>query len=195
MIKNVPIILNLQFYIIIAFYFSAVLALHTTLSTTRYPLIRWGEGRVLLDVESNPLTFTGQQSVSSLRMSSSSSRMSPTPSSASSCSAYDHHHPSMAGGCSSTGGGGGGGGVSSVNAASGGCSSGGGGNSSSHHGPANSGQTTDRQLAIVTSEKQARVILLPSQVCAYRVKITDTSQVIAADVLPLKGLVLLSLTY
>ena len=42
MIKNVPIILNLQFYIIIAFYFSAVLALHTTLSTTRYPLIRWG---------------------------------------------------------------------------------------------------------------------------------------------------------
>ena len=46
MIKNVPIILNLQFYIIIAFYFSAVLALHTTLSTTRYPLIRWGVGGV-----------------------------------------------------------------------------------------------------------------------------------------------------
>ncbi|CAH8576344.1 unnamed protein product [Schistosoma turkestanicum] len=40
----------------------------------------------------------------------------------------------------------------------------------------------DRQLLILCSEKQARVVALPSQTCLYKVKITETSQVVRASV-------------
>jgi len=51
---------------------------------------------------------------------------------------------------------------------------------------------TDRQFAIVCSEKQARVISLPSQTCAYKVKITETSIVTVADVISIKDSVCLA---
>ncbi|CAH8663483.1 unnamed protein product [Schistosoma haematobium] len=40
----------------------------------------------------------------------------------------------------------------------------------------------DRQLVVLCSEKQARVVALPSQNCLYKVKITETSQVVRASV-------------
>ncbi|KAK4476201.1 hypothetical protein MN116_001413 [Schistosoma mekongi] len=40
----------------------------------------------------------------------------------------------------------------------------------------------DRQLLVLCSEKQARVVALPSQTCLYKVKITETSQVVRATV-------------
>ncbi|CAH8667768.1 unnamed protein product [Schistosoma rodhaini] len=40
----------------------------------------------------------------------------------------------------------------------------------------------DRQLLVLCSEKQARVVALPSQNCLYKVKITETSQVVRASV-------------
>ncbi|KAH8864759.1 Syntaxin-binding protein 5 [Schistosoma japonicum] len=40
----------------------------------------------------------------------------------------------------------------------------------------------DRQLLVLCSEKQARVVALPSQTCLYKVKITETSQVVRASV-------------
>ncbi|VDQ05671.1 unnamed protein product [Trichobilharzia regenti] len=41
---------------------------------------------------------------------------------------------------------------------------------------------SDRQLVVLCSEKQARVVALPSQTCLYKVKITETSQVVRASV-------------
>ncbi|CAH8647567.1 unnamed protein product [Heterobilharzia americana] len=40
---------------------------------------------------------------------------------------------------------------------------------------------SDRQLIVLCSEKQARVVALPSQTCLYKVKITETSQVVHAS--------------
>ncbi|VDP74042.1 unnamed protein product [Echinostoma caproni] len=45
----------------------------------------------------------------------------------------------------------------------------------------------DKQLLVVCSEKQARVIALPSQTCLYKVKITETSTVVRAAVQRLRG--------
>ena len=53
--------------------------------------------------------------------------------------------------------------------------------------PTSNDTFTDRQLAVICSEKQARVISLPSQTCASKVKITDTSIVVKAEVIPMKG--------
>jgi syntaxin-binding protein 5 len=50
----------------------------------------------------------------------------------------------------------------------------------------------DRQFAIICSEKQARVISLPSQTCAYKVKITETSVVTKADIIAIKESVCLA---
>lgn len=45
---------------------------------------------------------------------------------------------------------------------------------------------TDRQFVIICSEKQARVISLPSQTCAYKVKITEVSFVVRAEIVSLR---------
>ncbi|XP_064627191.1 syntaxin-binding protein 5-like isoform X7 [Lineus longissimus] len=58
--------------------------------------------------------------------------------------------------------------------------------------PTSSTEILDRQFAIICSEKQARVMSLPSQTCAYKVKITETSFVIKADVVNMKDSVCLT---
>lgn len=45
----------------------------------------------------------------------------------------------------------------------------------------------DRQFMVITSEKTARVIALPSQNCVYRQQITDTDYVVKAEIISLKG--------
>ncbi|XP_041353859.1 syntaxin-binding protein 5-like isoform X4 [Gigantopelta aegis] len=52
--------------------------------------------------------------------------------------------------------------------------------------PTSSTEVNDRQFAIICSEKQARVMSLPSQTCAYKVKITETSFVIRAEVVSIR---------
>ncbi|CAL8108438.1 unnamed protein product [Calicophoron daubneyi] len=41
---------------------------------------------------------------------------------------------------------------------------------------------SDKQIVVMCSEKQARVISLPSQTCLYKMKITDTSHVVRASI-------------
>ncbi|XP_070569216.1 syntaxin-binding protein 5-like isoform X4 [Ptychodera flava] len=48
--------------------------------------------------------------------------------------------------------------------------------------PSSSTEIVDRQFVVICSEKQAKVISLPSQTCAYRVKVTETSYAIKAAV-------------
>ena len=45
----------------------------------------------------------------------------------------------------------------------------------------------DRQYVVIASEKQARVVGLPSQTCMYRQQIADTDFVVKAEVISLKG--------
>lgn len=45
----------------------------------------------------------------------------------------------------------------------------------------------DQQFIVVASEKQCRVMILPSQNCIYRQQITDTDYVIKAEIINLKG--------
>ncbi|RUS70838.1 hypothetical protein EGW08_021397, partial [Elysia chlorotica] len=49
----------------------------------------------------------------------------------------------------------------------------------------------DRQFAIICSEKQARVISLPSQTCAFKVKVTESSFVVRAEVVGMRDSVCL----
>ncbi|TGZ72814.1 hypothetical protein CRM22_001854 [Opisthorchis felineus] len=49
-------------------------------------------------------------------------------------------------------------------------------------GPPSQSNEPDKQLLVICSEKQARVVSLPSQTCLFKVKITETSQVIRASV-------------
>lgn len=49
----------------------------------------------------------------------------------------------------------------------------------------------DRQFVVIASEKQARVVALPSQTCVYRQQLTDTDFVVKAEVINLKGIYLL----
>ncbi|CAH1799063.1 unnamed protein product [Owenia fusiformis] len=58
--------------------------------------------------------------------------------------------------------------------------------------PTSSTESSDRQFAVICSEKQARVMSLPSQTCTYKVKITDVSFVTKADVVTLKDAVFLA---
>ncbi|GAB1606340.1 syntaxin-binding protein 5-like, partial [Argonauta hians] len=53
-------------------------------------------------------------------------------------------------------------------------------------------ETCDRQFAIICSEKQARVMSLPSQTCAYKVKITETSFVVKSEIVSIKDSVCLA---
>jgi hypothetical protein len=48
-------------------------------------------------------------------------------------------------------------------------------------------QYGDRQFMVIASEKQCRIIALPSQNCVYRLQITDTDFVVRAEVISLKG--------
>lgn len=45
----------------------------------------------------------------------------------------------------------------------------------------------DRQFVVIASEKQARVVALPSQNCVYRQQIVDTDFVVKAEIVSLKG--------
>lgn len=45
----------------------------------------------------------------------------------------------------------------------------------------------DRQFIVVASEKQCRIIALPSQNCVYRLQITETDFVVRAEVVSMKG--------
>ncbi|KAJ6639000.1 Syntaxin-binding protein 5 [Pseudolycoriella hygida] len=47
---------------------------------------------------------------------------------------------------------------------------------------------SDRQFIAITSEKQARVVALPSQNCVYRQQIADTDYVVKAEIISLKGI-------
>lgn len=46
---------------------------------------------------------------------------------------------------------------------------------------------SDRQFIAITSEKQARVVALPSQNCVYRQQIADTDYVVKAEIISLNG--------
>lgn len=45
----------------------------------------------------------------------------------------------------------------------------------------------DRQYVVLASEKQARVVALPSQNCLYRQQLAETHIVIKAEITTLKG--------
>lgn len=45
----------------------------------------------------------------------------------------------------------------------------------------------DRQFVIIISEKQARVVALPSQICMFRQQLTDTDFVVKSEVISLRG--------
>lgn len=46
----------------------------------------------------------------------------------------------------------------------------------------------DRQFVVIASEKQARVVALPSQNCVYRQQIVDTDFVVKSEIVSLKGM-------
>ncbi|XP_033635112.1 syntaxin-binding protein 5-like isoform X1 [Asterias rubens] len=58
--------------------------------------------------------------------------------------------------------------------------------------PSSSTEIADRQFVIISSEKEAKVISLPSQTCAYRVKVAESSYVVRADVISLHNSVCLA---
>lgn len=45
----------------------------------------------------------------------------------------------------------------------------------------------DQQYIVITSEKQGRVVALPSQNCLYKQQISETDYVIKAEIINLKG--------
>lgn len=45
----------------------------------------------------------------------------------------------------------------------------------------------DRQFMVITSEKQSRIVALPSQNCVYRLQITETDYVVRAEIVSMKG--------
>lgn len=45
----------------------------------------------------------------------------------------------------------------------------------------------DRQFMVITSEKQCRILALPSQNCVYRLQITETDFVVRAEIVSMKG--------
>ncbi|XP_076372767.1 syntaxin-binding protein 5-like isoform X6 [Tachypleus tridentatus] len=51
-----------------------------------------------------------------------------------------------------------------------------------------SSEVKDSQFVVMASEKQARVVALPSQTCVYKTNLTDTSFVVRAEVIPMKSL-------
>ena len=53
--------------------------------------------------------------------------------------------------------------------------------------PAGTESAADRQFVVIASEKQARVVALPSQNCVYRQQIVDTDFVVKSEIVSLKG--------
>lgn len=49
----------------------------------------------------------------------------------------------------------------------------------------------DRQFVVICSEKQARVVALPSQTCVYRQQITDSDFVVKAETVSIRDSVFL----
>lgn len=45
----------------------------------------------------------------------------------------------------------------------------------------------DRQFMAITSEKQCRIVALPSHNCVYRIQITETDFVVRAEIISMKG--------
>lgn len=45
----------------------------------------------------------------------------------------------------------------------------------------------DRQFVVMASEKQARVVALPSQTCVYRQQLADADFVVKAEVISMRG--------
>lgn len=56
---------------------------------------------------------------------------------------------------------------------------------------ASSEVTCDRQFVALVSEKQARVVALPSHNCVYRQQLADTDFVVKAEIISLKGIIIL----
>lgn len=52
------------------------------------------------------------------------------------------------------------------------------------------GDISDRQFVVLASEKQARVVALPSQTCIYRQQLADTDFVVKAETISIKGKIL-----
>lgn len=46
---------------------------------------------------------------------------------------------------------------------------------------------SDRQFIVMASEKQARVVALPSQNCVYRLQITESDTVVKAEIITMRG--------
>lgn len=46
----------------------------------------------------------------------------------------------------------------------------------------------DAQFAVLASEKQARIVALPSQTCLYKATLTETSFVVCTEVLSMKSI-------
>lgn len=53
----------------------------------------------------------------------------------------------------------------------------------------------DRQFMVITSEKQCRIVALPSQNCVYRLQITETDFVVRAEIVSMKGELLGAMLY
>lgn len=53
----------------------------------------------------------------------------------------------------------------------------------------------DRQFIVITSEKQARVVALPSQNCVYRLQISETDYAVKAEIISLKGRIICFLVF
>lgn len=53
--------------------------------------------------------------------------------------------------------------------------------------PASSQEGQDAQFAVLCSEKQAKVVAMPSHACVYKHNITETSFVLRADVVQMAG--------
>lgn len=51
----------------------------------------------------------------------------------------------------------------------------------------NSSSSCDKQFVVAISEKQARVVALPSQNCIYRQQLTDNDFIVKAEIIHLKG--------
>lgn len=53
----------------------------------------------------------------------------------------------------------------------------------------------DRQFMVITSEKQSRIVALPSQNCVYRLQITETDFIVRAEIISMKGRISFSMFF
>lgn len=58
--------------------------------------------------------------------------------------------------------------------------------------PSSSQEISENQYAVICSEKQAKVISLPTQNCAYKQNITETSFVLRGDIVALSNSICLA---